>query len=116
MKLTLVQRSDRGEIVILESQVNRVFNTSMEVEINVWAENPREQTRRKSNQAFFTFVAIGPDSKPKPVPALVVESPEEEERFENAGRRREFRLFHSGRLDPENAPNLTAYINTFRNK
>ena len=104
----------QGEIVILESQVNRAFKSSMEVEINVWAENPREQTRRKCNRAFFTFVAIGSDAKPTPVPELVVTSPEEQERYENAGRRREFRLFHSGRIGPEDAPNLSAYINAFR--
>lgn len=85
----------QGEIVILESQINRAFRTSMEVEINVWAENPREGTKRKCNRAFFTFVAIGPDSRPRPVPNLEVLTDEEKERHESAGRRRELRLSHS---------------------
>jgi len=59
-----------GEIVVLESQVNRAFRTSMEIEINVWAENARENTRRKCNRAYFTFVAIGPDGNPRPVPCI----------------------------------------------
>jgi len=85
----------QSEIVILESQINRAFRTSMEVEINVWAENPREGTKRKCNRAFFTFVAIGRDSNPRPVPSLEILTDEENERFEGAGRRRELRLSHS---------------------
>jgi acyl-CoA hydrolase len=104
----------KGEIVVLESQVNRAFHTSMEVEINVWAENPREQTRRKCNRAFFTFVAIGEDGKPRSIPELETSTDEEQRRFENAGRRRELRLFRSGRIGPEDAPNLAAYLNAFR--
>ena len=105
-----------GEIVILESQVNRTFRTSMEVEINVWAENPKKGTRRKCNRAFFTFVAIGPDSKPRAVPPLDVKTKEEQERYEKAGQRREFRLVHSGRISIDEAPNLTAYLDAIRDE
>jgi len=105
-----------GEIVILTSQVNRTFRTSMEIEINVWAENPQEETKRKCNQAFFTFVAIGPDRSPRPVPSLTIETKEEQTRSDEAGRRREFRLLHSGRIGPEHAPNLAAYLNAFKTK
>lgn len=106
----------QGEIVILKSQVNRVFRTSMDIEINVWAENPREDTKRKCNQAFFTFVAIGPDRLPRAIPSLAVETEEELARYEDAGRRREFRLLHSGRIGPEDAPNLAVYLNAFKKK
>ncbi|GIV60872.1 acyl-CoA thioesterase [Rhodocaloribacter litoris] len=95
-----------GEVVILESRVNRAFNTSMEVQINVWAENPRDQTKRKCNRAFYTFVAIGEDGRPKPVPPIHPETEEERRCYENAAKRREFRLILAGRLRLEEATHI----------
>ena len=93
-----------GEEVHLESQVNRAFNTSMEVEINVWAENPRARTRRKCNKAYYTFVAVDENTRPTPVPPIHPETAEERERYEGAAQRRELRLILSGRLQIEDAP------------
>lgn len=98
----------QGDIVILESQVNRAFRTSMEVEINVWAENPRKQTKRKCNRAFYTFVAVGQDQKPRTVPAIQPETEEEQVRYDNAAKRREVRLLLSGRIPLEEAELIKA--------
>jgi acyl-CoA hydrolase len=87
-----------GDVVAIESRVNRAFRTSMEVELNVWAENPREQTRRKCNRAFFTFVALGDDGRPVEVPPVHPETEAEQRCFENAAKRREMRLIMSGRI------------------
>ena len=95
-----------GDIIVIESQVNRAFRTSMEVELNVWAENPRQGTKVKSNRAFYTFVALDDDGKPVPVPPVVPETDEEHERFDAAAKRREIRLVLSGRLGLEEASNL----------
>lgn len=95
-----------GEVVIIESQVNRAFRTSMEVELNVWAENPRTQTRRKCNRAFFTFVAVDDEGHPVPVPPVTPESEEERIRYEGAAKRRELRLLLAGRLKLEEAVHL----------
>ncbi len=92
-----------NEIVVLESQVNRAFRTSMEVEINVWAENPRARTRRKCNRAFYTFVAVDDKGQPIRVSALKPETEDEEHRYESAARRRELRLLMAGRLRMEDA-------------
>lgn len=96
----------QNEVVVVESQVNRAFHTSMEVELNVWAENPREETRRKCNRAYYTFVAIGEDERPVPVPPITPETEQEQRRYENAARRREFRLLLSGRLDLDEASHI----------
>ncbi len=96
-----------GEIVTVESQVNRVFRTSMEVEINVWAENPRTEEKRKCNRAYYTFVAVDDQLKAVPAPAIHPESEEEEAAFEEAARRRELRLVLAGRLDMQDATYLT---------
>ncbi len=95
-----------GEIVIIESQVNRAFNTSMEVELNVWAEDPRAQTRRKCNRAFYTFVAVDENIQPTRVPPIIPETDEEKERYENASKRRELRLVMSGRIALKDAITL----------
>ncbi len=104
-----------GEVVIIESQVNRTFRTSMEVELNVWAENPRAQTKRKCNRAFYTFVAVDDDSRPVPVPPITPETDEERTRYENAALRRELRLLLAGRLRLEDATMLrTDMLAVFR--
>lgn len=96
----------QGEIVIIESQVNRVFRTSMEIELNVWAEDPRAETRRKCNRAFYTFVAVDENVNPVTAPPIIPETEQEKERYENAARRRELRLIMSGRLELRNAEAL----------
>lgn len=98
-----------GDVVVMESVVNRAFRTSMEVEINVWAENPRTGARTKSNRAFYTFVALGPDG-PLAVPPVLAETEDEEERYEAAARRRELRLVMAGRLDLDSASHLMALL------
>lgn len=95
-----------GEIVVVESQVNRAFRSSMEVELNVWAENPRKETQRKCNRAFYTFVALDEDGSPVPVPSVSPETDRERERYAAAAKRRDIRLVLAGRMDLEDADHL----------
>lgn len=82
-----------GEIVILKSQVNRVFHTSLEVGVEVFSENVLTGEKKHTTSALVTFVAIDEHArKPKPVPPLIVRTGEEKRRFEEAGERREVRL------------------------
>ena len=82
-----------GEIVILMSQVNRVFNTSMEVGVKVYSENPLTGERKHTTTAYVTFVALDEFSKtPKAVPPLIVKTDEEIRRWKEAGARRKYRL------------------------
>lgn len=96
----------QDDIVIVESQVNRAFRTSMEVELNVWAENPKTGARRKCNRAYYTFVALDGDGSPAEVPSLRPETVEEQSRYEGAAKRRELRLLLAGRLDLEEAGHI----------
>lgn len=104
----------QSEIVILKSRVNRAFRTSMEIEINVHAENPREGTLRKCNRAYFTFVAIGRDGRPRVVPEVVPETDDERDQFAAAARRREFRLLLSGRMEFGDADQIRTYLDSQR--
>ena len=82
-----------GELVILKSQVNRVFRTSMEIGVEVYSEQILTGERKHTTTAYVTFVALDEKThRPRPVPPLIVESPEEERRFQEAGERRKIRL------------------------
>ena len=82
-----------GEIVILKSQVNRVFHTSMEVGVEVYSEHPLTGERKHTTSAFVTFVAIDEITrKPKLAPPLILRTAEEKKRFAEAEKRRQYRL------------------------
>jgi acyl-CoA hydrolase len=84
-----------GEIVILKSQVNRVFYTSLEIGVEVFSENILTGERKHTTSAFVTFVAIDQDTgQPKAVPPLIVETAEERRRWREAAERRKIRLAH----------------------
>src|SRR6195952_880654 len=55
-----------GNVVHIEAKISRAFTRSMEVHMTVWGEDIIHQHRYKSNEAYFTFVALDPNSKPKP--------------------------------------------------
>lgn len=90
-----------GEIVILQAVVTRAFTTSMEVRIDVYAENPTTAVRRHCNAAYYTFVAIDQMGSPLPVNKIEPETEREKELYEGAVRRREFRLEQAGKFVPE---------------
>jgi acyl-CoA hydrolase len=81
-----------GQIALLHAQVNAVFSTSMEVGVVVLTEEPLTGERRLCCEAFLTFVALGPDGHPVPVPPLQAETDEERRRQAEAGTRRASRL------------------------
>lgn len=82
-----------GEIVILKAQVNRVFQTSMEVGVKVFSENALTGERKHTTTAYVTFVALDANTRaPKPVPPLILKTAEEKRRWRDAGERRKARL------------------------
>ena len=83
-----------GELVVLKASVNRVFNTSMEVGVKVFSENPLTGERKHSNSAYLTFVSIDSSSQPVKSVPVVPETQEERRRYEQALVRREQRLKH----------------------
>jgi len=100
-----------GNVVTLTAKVTRAFSTSMEVHIVVWAEDIPSGTKIKSNEAFFTFVAMDDNGNPKRVPELIPETEEEKFYYESALRRRELRLVLAGRLKAKDATELRSLFN-----
>lgn len=93
-----------GEIVSLEAKVSRAFNTSMEVYVECFKEDPRKVGRVKTNDAFYTFVALdGVNGKPKKVVDLVPETDAERELYEGAERRREVRLILGKKMEAKDS-------------
>lgn len=100
-----------GDVITLEAQVTRAFNTSVEVYVEVFASNMLGEDARKSNHAYFTFVALDDKTlKPVKVPQVIPLTAEEKKRYDSASRRREVRLILSGRMKAEDASNLKAYF------
>jgi acyl-CoA hydrolase len=96
-----------AEIVLLEAFVTRSFNTSMEVRIDVWAENMQQvDGKRFCNSAYYTFVAVDQTGRPIPVAPVEPETEKELEFYEGAIRRRELRLISAGRMKPDEATHL----------
>jgi acyl-CoA hydrolase len=97
-----------GNVVHIAAKLSRAFNTSMEVHLNVWGEDHTQQYKYKSNEAYYTFVALDPNRRPRPVPPLIAETEEEKSLFDGALRRRQLRLILGGKMKPQDAEELKA--------
>lgn len=97
-----------GNVVHIEARVSRAFNSSMEVHIKVWGEDALQQYRYKSNEAYYTFVALDPTGKPRQVPQVTPETDEEKRLYDGALRRRQLRLILGGKMKPGDATELKA--------
>lgn len=101
-----------GNVVHIEAKVSRAFNTSMEIHIRVWGEDNLHQYKYESNEAYFTFVALDPYNKPRPVPPVIPETEEEKRLYESALTRRQLRLVLAGKMKPGDASELKALFDT----
>src|SRR5260370_17141522 len=99
-----------GNVVHIEAHVTRAFTSSMEVYLKVWGEDHLQQYKYKSNEAYYTFVALDPNRRPRPVPELIEETEEEKRLFDGALRRRNLRLILGGNLNPEATDKLKAFF------
>lgn len=82
----------KGWVVNLKASINFVSKTSMEVGVRVDAENPKTGDQFHTASAYLTFVALGANGKPTPVPKLALESDEDRRRYQAGEKRRESRL------------------------
>ena len=98
-----------GDVITLEASVTRAFRTSVEVFVEVYATDIKGHNPRRSNSAYYTFVALDDaNGKPIPVSPVIPVTEIEQQRYDSAPRRREMRLILAGRLKPENAMEVRA--------
>lgn len=67
-----------GDMVFLRSEVEHVGRSSMEVGVEVEAENPRTGQRRRATSAHLSMVAVDDEGKPQPVGTAVLPTGAEE--------------------------------------
>ncbi|MCC8423830.1 acyl-CoA thioesterase [Mucilaginibacter sp. UR6-11] len=97
-----------GDVVTIEAKITRAFTTSVEVRLDVWAQNIPSGTLVKSNEAYYTFVALDKDGYKIDVPELVPETTDETELYNGALRRRQLRLILGGKMKAHDATELKA--------
>ena len=99
-----------GDVVTLEAYVTRSFNSSMEVFIEVYAQNIPRGEKYKCNDAYYTFVALDSRNKPIVVPALEPQTEAQKIKYDGALRRRQVRLIMAGKMKKEDAAELKAFL------
>lgn len=77
--------------VCFESFVSWTGRTSIEVFVKIISENLYTGERAVAATSFLTFVAVGEDGTPTPVPAIIPETDEEKLISESANERSELR-------------------------
>ena len=88
-----------GDLIILKARVTCVFQTSLEVGVEVYSEEVLTGRRQLTSRAYLTFVAISKDGERSPVPPLLVETDAERRVCEEAQARRAERLKNRLRLE-----------------
>jgi len=90
--MTFRQPIKIGDLVILNSEVTYTGHTSMEVEVQVLAENTITGERTHTNTAYLVYVALDDEGRPTSVPPLKVETEEDRQKMKQAQERQEQRL------------------------
>lgn len=101
-----------GNVVTLKARATRAFKSSVEIRIDVEAENIPEGKKVASHSAYFTFVAVDKEGHPVEIPEVVPETEEEKALYDGALRRRQLRLILSGRMKPSEATELKSLFDT----
>lgn len=99
--IDFIQPVHVGDLLILKSSVNRAFNTSVEVGVKVWVEQPQTGTHLHVASAYLVFVAIDREGHRQKVPLVQPETPNEIRRYNDAQLRREHREAEAARRKAE---------------
>lgn len=99
-----------GSVVTIQAKVTRSFSSSMEVHVVADCEEFTKGLKQRTNEAFFTFVAVDQNGRPIDVPEIQPETEEEWALYHGALRRRQLRLLLAGRLKPEEATELHSIL------
>jgi len=67
-RMHFIQPVKIGDILCVYTEVERVGNSSLDVHVEAWVQRDRSRNTHKVTEAKFSFVALGPDGRPHPVP------------------------------------------------
>jgi acyl-CoA hydrolase len=99
-----------GACVTIEAKVTRSFSSSMELHVVAYAEDLQTEVVVKSNEAYFTFVAVDQAGRPIDVPQVMPETEAEKVQYDGAFKRRQLRLLMAGRLKPSEVAELSELL------
>ena len=92
-EMSFIEPVQLGSLVTVKASLNYVGTSSMEVGVRVETEDILTGERAHTSSAYLVFVALDKDTgKPREVPGLVAETPDEKRRMREALIRREARL------------------------
>ncbi len=77
-----------GQIVTLKAYVVYTGRTSMDVQVDVYSEDPITGDQVHTTSAHLIYVALNQSGQPVQVPPIIPETEEEKARFEEAKNRR----------------------------
>jgi uncharacterized protein (TIGR00369 family) len=86
-----------GDLVTIIAELTYVGRTSMEVRIDVNAQNLLTGQHTHTNTAYFVYVALEADGRPAPVPALTLETEADRRNWQAAQERQAYRLAQRNR-------------------
>ena len=66
--MTFIRPVRVGDVLEVYTEVESIGRTSMKVHVEAWARRFRVSVHEKVTDATFTFVAIGDDGRPRPIP------------------------------------------------
>lgn len=76
-----------GNLATCSAYITYVSNSSMEIAVNIDAEDLLQGTKECSMTAYFTFVALDENMKPKKIPPLILQNDLERSEFEEGKKR-----------------------------
>jgi acyl-CoA hydrolase len=86
-----------GHVLLLSGRLNAAFDSSMEVEVEVHAEDPLTGDKKLTTCALVTMVSVDGDGRPRQAPALEPRDDDDRERIRAALERRSKRLAERSR-------------------
>jgi acyl-CoA thioesterase YciA len=66
--MTFIKAMRVGDVLEVYTEVESVGRTSMKIHIEAWAQRFQTHHRDKVTDATFTFVHVGDDGRPRPIP------------------------------------------------
>jgi acyl-CoA hydrolase len=98
-EMSFIEPVQLGSLVTVKASLNYVGTSSMEVGVRVETEDILTGERAHTSSAYLVFVALDKDTgKPREVPRLVAETPDEKRRMREALIRRDARLARRERI------------------
>ena len=65
----------------MKGRVNYTTKTTMEIEVDVSAQDALSGKERFTTKAYLTYVAVDVDGRPSPVPGLILDDDDSKDRF-----------------------------------